>query len=145
MKVLLDTNIIIHREANRIVEHDIGQLFNWLDKLHYKKYIHPITIIEIQNYQNKQVVTTFNVKLDSYNLIKHQIPFSEKVQGVCNEIDVNNNDISDTHLLNEIFQGRIDILISQDKKIHLKANKLGISNKVFKIQSSKKLLPKILI
>lgn len=135
MKVLLDTNIIIHREANRIVEHDIGQLFNWLDKLHYKKYIHPITITEIQNYQNKQVVATFNVKLDSYNLIKHPIQFLEKIQEVSNEFDVNDNDISDTHLLNEVYQGRIDLLISQDKKIHLKASKLGISNKVFKIQS----------
>ena len=135
MKVLLDTNIIIHREANRIVQQDIGQLFNWLDKLHYEKYVHPITILEIKNYQDKQVVETFSVKLDSYHLIKHQLPFSENVQNISNEIDVNDNDINDTHLLNEVYEGRIDILITQDKKIHLKAHKLGISKKVFKIQS----------
>ena len=35
MKVLLDTNIIIHREASKIYNLDIGQLFNWLDKLKY--------------------------------------------------------------------------------------------------------------
>jgi predicted nucleic acid-binding protein len=135
MKVLLDTNIIIHRESNRIVEHDIGQLFNWIDKLHYEKYIHPITISEVDNYQNKQVVATFSVKLDSYNLIKHQLPISIDVQKVSAEIDVNENDINDTLLLNEIYEGRIDLLITQDKKIHLKASKLGISDKVFKIQS----------
>lgn len=135
MKVLLDTNIIIHREAHRIVENDIGQLFNWIDKLHYEKYIHPITITEIKKFQNKQVVETFTVKLDSYNQIKHQLTFSSVVQKVSDEIDVNTNDINDSHLLNEIYEGRIDILISQDKKIHLKANKLGITDKVFKIQS----------
>lgn len=135
MKVLLDTNIIIHREASRIVQKDIGQLFNWLDKLHYEKYVHPITVTEIKNYQNKQVVETFSVKLDSYHLIKHQLLFSENVQNISNEIDVNDNDINDTHLLNEVYEGRIDILITQDKKIHLKADKLGISKKVFKIQS----------
>ena len=135
MKVLLDTNIIIHREANRVVEHDIGQLFNWVDKLHYEKYIHPITISEIDNYQNKQVVATFSIKLDSYNKIKHQLPFSENVQSVSNEFDVNDNDINDTHLLNEIYENRIDLLITQDKKIHAKADRLGISDKVFKIQS----------
>ena len=135
MKVLLDTNIIIHREANRVVEHDIGQLFNWIDKLHYEKYIHPITISEIDSYQNKQVVETFSVKLDSYNRIKHQLPFSEAVQSISAEFDVNDNDINDTHLLNEIYESRIDLLITQDKKIHTKASRLGLSDKVFKIQS----------
>jgi predicted nucleic acid-binding protein len=135
MKVLLDTNIIIHREANRIVEHDIGQLFNWIDKLHYEKYIHPITISEIDSYQNKQVVETFSIKLDSYNRIKHQLPFSETVQSISAEFDVNDNDINDTHLLNEIYESRIDLLITQDKKIHDKASRLGLSEKVFKIQS----------
>src|SRR5690606_38276241 len=135
MKILLDTNIIIHREANRIIEHEIGQLFNWIDKLHYEKYIHPITISEIENYQDKHVVSTFSIKLDSYNLIKHQLPLSKDIQKVSSQIDVNENDINDTHLLNEIYEGRIDLLITQDKKIHLKANRLGISDKVFKIQS----------
>src|SRR5690606_34851936 len=134
MKVLLDTNIIIHREANKVIEHDIGQLFNWIDKLHYEKYIHPITISEIDSYQNKQVVATFSIKLDSYNKIKHQLPLSKNVQVVSDELDLNINDINDTHLLNEIYEGRIDILITQDKKIHTKAIKLGISNQVFKIQ-----------
>ena len=34
MKVLLDTNIIIHREASKVVNQDVGTLFKWLDKCH---------------------------------------------------------------------------------------------------------------
>lgn len=112
MKVLLDTNIIIHREASKVIEHEIGQLFNWLDKLHHEKYIHPITISEIETYKNKQVVKSFSIKLDSYNQIKHQLPFSEKVADISSELDTNNNDVNDTHLLNEIFEGRINLLIT---------------------------------
>tara|TARA_B110001452_G_C15235765_1_gene427847 strand:+ start:601 stop:2124 length:1524 start_codon:yes stop_codon:yes gene_type:complete len=134
MKVLLDTNIIIHREANRVVNYDIGQLYNWIDKLHLEKYIHPITISEIENYKDKKTVETFSIKLESYNKIKRPLPFSKPVQEVSNIIDVNDNDINDTHLLNEIFEGRLDILITEDKKIHTKAKLLKISNKVFKIQ-----------
>lgn len=135
MKVLLDTNIIIHREANRIIIYEIGQLFNWLDKLHYEKYIHPITVTEISKYKDIKTVETFSVKLDSYNKLKYVLPISEEVKNVSDKFDVNINDINDTHLLNEIFEERIDILISEDKKIHTKAHKLGISDKVFKIQS----------
>lgn len=135
MKVLLDTNIIIHREANRIIQPDIGQLFNWIDKLKYQKFIHPITTVEIQKYQNSQVVDTFEIKLDSYNRIKHQLEFTDKVREVSAKFDVNENDVNDTHLLNELVIGRIDILVSQDKKIHKKAKELGIMEKVFKIHS----------
>ena len=42
---------------------------------------------------------------------------------------------NDTQILNEVFEGRVDILISEDKKIHTKANLLGIAHKVYKIQN----------
>ncbi len=41
MRVLLDTNILIHREASTVVPQDIGQLFFWLDKLKNEKCVHP--------------------------------------------------------------------------------------------------------
>jgi hypothetical protein len=37
MRVLFDTNILIHREASVAVRQDIGRLFRWLDKLGYEK------------------------------------------------------------------------------------------------------------
>ena len=135
MKALLDTNIIIHRETSRIINYDIGQLFHWIDKLKYEKYIHPITIAEIEKYKDPKVVETFSIKLDSYNKIKYPLEFSADIQKVSDEIDVNENDINDTHLLNEVFEGRVDILISEDKKIRRKAEKLGLESKVFTIQT----------
>lgn len=135
MKALLDTNIIIHREANRIVNHEIGQLFKWLDRLHIEKYVHPLTIEEIQGYQNAEVVQTFTVKLDGYTKIKHPIPLSEQVRELSDEVDSNQNDITDSHLLNEVFEERVDFLITQDKKIHEKARRLSIHEKVFNIQT----------
>lgn len=44
MRALLDTNIIIHRESMQATNYSIGQLYYWLDKLHYVKLIHPYTI-----------------------------------------------------------------------------------------------------
>jgi hypothetical protein len=37
--------------------------------------------------------------------------------------------------LNEVFENRVDILISEDKKIHTKAKLLGIADRVFRIQT----------
>lgn len=135
MKVLLDTNIIIHREANRISHIDIGQLFNWIDKLNYSKYIHPLTVIELNRYKDVNAQQTMNVKIESYNQLKHQAPLSEEIKEVSAKIDKQDNDINDTQILNEVYENRVDILISEDKKIHVKAGLLGISNRVYRIQS----------
>lgn len=135
IKALLDTNIIIHRESNRITNQDIGILFKWLDKLNYQKCVHRISIDEIQNYQNKNVVDTFNIKLDSYEILETKAPLSNEVTIVSKKIDKTVNDLIDTDLLNEIFNGRSDILISEDKKMHIKADLLNIADKVYNINS----------
>lgn len=135
MKVLLDTNIIIHRETNKVVKYEIGQLFNWIDRLKLEKYIHPITITEIEGYHDKEVVKSFSIKLDSYNQIKNPSRFGQHMKQLSDEFDTNENDINDSHLLNEVFEERIELLITEDKKIHKKADKLLIADRVFTIQS----------
>lgn len=135
MKVLLDTNIIIHREANKIYKPEIGQLFKWIDNLKYSKYIHPLTVEELERYKDPKVLDTMSIKIESYNLLKHQAPLGEEILKISRKIDNQDNDINDTQILNEVFEGRVDILISEDKKIHTKAGLLGISDKVFKIQN----------
>ncbi|MDX6181105.1 PIN domain-containing protein [Flavobacterium sp. Fl-77] len=135
MKVLLDTNIIIHREANKIYKPEIGELFKWIDNLKYSKYIHPLTIEELQRYKDPNALDTMSIKIESYNLLKHQAPLGEKILKVSKNIDKQDNDINDTQILNEVYEGRVDILISEDKKIHTKANLLGIADKVYKIEN----------
>lgn len=133
VRALLDTNIIIHRESTGKINQDIGTLFKWLDKSKYEKCIHPITIEEINKYQNKDKLSTIEIKLESYTLLKTTAPIAEMVSLTSKEKDINKNDLNDTALLNEVFQGRVDILISEDKKIHKKAADLGINDRVYNI------------
>jgi len=135
MKALLDTNIIIHREANRIVSQDIGILYRWLDRGLYTKYIHSATIGEVKKNPSKETVDLFLVKLESYEIIEIPSPLQDEVKTVSRHFDTTENDKVDTVLLNEVFVGRVDILITEDKKIHRKAKELEIHDKVFTIDS----------
>ena len=63
VRVLLDTNIVIHREAASVVREDIGVLFRWLDKLGHEKCVHPHTIDEIAKHGDPKVVRSFGAKL----------------------------------------------------------------------------------
>jgi len=135
MKVLLDTNIVIHREASRILNKDIGVLFRWLDKGRYIKCVHPVTVQEIEKNSNRETANTLGVKLESYEVLKTTTPLRQAVIDVSVRNDVNQNDKNDTILLNEIYCERIDFLITEDRKIHKKAEILGIADRVFKIDS----------
>lgn len=133
MKILLDTNIVIHREAAKGISQDIGSLFYWLDRLGYKKYVHPITIEELNRNKDPQTVAAMSIKVRSYNLIKNPTPMNKVVSEISRKLDESINDINDTVLLNEVYSERVDYLISEDKKIHFKAQQLGIGDRVFKI------------
>ena len=135
MRALLDTNIIIHRESHKISNEDIGLLFNWLDKLRIDKCIHPQTQYELSKFKNEQVVNTMNIKLDSYNCLKTIAPMHHIVGNVCQQLDNNPNDVIDSELINEVYQGRVDFLITEDRKMHRKASELGVKDKVFTIDS----------
>jgi predicted nucleic acid-binding protein len=135
MKALLDTNIIIHREASRIVNRDVGTLYRWLERAKYTKCVHSLSVAEIEKYQDKEVVDMFHIKLANYEQIEIPSPLQPEVKAISEKTDANPNDKNDTLLLNEVFVGRADILITEDKKIHKKANDLGISDKVFTIDS----------
>lgn len=135
MRALLDTNIIIHRESHKVSNEDIGHLFNWLDKLRIDKCIHPQTQYELSKFKNEQVVNTMNIKLDSYNCLKTIAPMHHIVGNVCQQLDNNPNDLIDSELINEVYQGRVDFLITEDRKMHRKASELGVKDKVFTIDS----------
>lgn len=135
MRILLDTNIIIHREANNIIKKEIGPLFYWLDYLKYDKCIHPLSIKEIEQYHDPKVVATFKTKMDSYHILKTESPESPAIQKIRAAYDKKINDHTDTSLLKEVFNGRVDFLITEDRVIHKKASILGIGTRIFTIDS----------
>lgn len=134
MRILLDTNIIIHREASKVYNQDIGLLFHWLDKLHYEKCIHPATVDEINSYQDEEVVNTMKIKIVNYNVLRTLSQDTPQTLHL-NSLDKIQNDFNDTAILKELLNNRVDYLITEDKGIHRKAKFLGISEKVFKIDS----------
>jgi predicted nucleic acid-binding protein len=132
MKVLLDTNIVIHREASSVVKEEIGVLFNWLDRLHCVKCIHPLSAAEIRTHKDPRVVATFDIKLRNYVELKTEAPETVEIQKL-RQSDRDDNDANDTSLIKEVVANRVDALITEDRGIHNKAKLLGVGDRVFTI------------
>jgi len=135
MRILLDTNIIIYREANYTPRQEIGILFRWLDQLHYEKCIHPETIAEIRRYKDKAVINAFEVKIANYQQLKTIAPENDDIRNLHAKYDKDQNDFTDTSILNEVFSNRVSALITEDRKIHRKAIDLGIAERVYTIDA----------
>lgn len=133
MKVLLDTNIVIHREAYKVSHLLVGQLFNWLNRTKTDQYIHQITIDEISRHHNPDTLRSMGVKLEAYQHITTLAPRDPRITTIMSDQDFSDNDQNDSLLLNELVTDRVDFLITEDKKIHRKAEQLGVSERVFKI------------
>jgi len=134
MRILLDTNILIHREASTVVRRDIGNVFFWLDKLKHDKCAHPVSVAEIAKHKDEKVRNSFAAKLQSYNILKTTAPMSKEASQFAAK-DKTENDRNDTIIVNEVHAGRVDLLITEDRGIHTKAGILGIADRVFTIDA----------
>ena len=121
MRALLDTNILIHREAATVVREDIGALFQWFDRLQVEKWIHPASIEEIEGHEDGRARRSFAAKLASYRAIQAPAALSAELETLGAEIDRTVNDRRDTLILNELFVGHVDVLVTEDRGIAKKA------------------------
>jgi predicted nucleic acid-binding protein len=135
VRILLDTNIVIHREAPAAIDEDIGVLFRWIDNLHYAKYIHTVTAEELKKHEDQKVRKSFEAKLASYNILKTVAPRADEVRRISAKLDKNERDRNDTLIINELYSGRVDALITEDKGLILKASLLGIPDLVYTIDA----------
>jgi predicted nucleic acid-binding protein len=135
MRILLDTNILIHREAATVVRPEVGPLFAWLDRLGAEKCIHPTSISEIGTHADPRVRASFQTKLSSYHALRTIAPMNRALRELSAEVDRSANDLNDTAILNELVCERVDYLISEDRAIARKAEALGFAQRVFTIDA----------
>lgn len=133
MKALLDTNILINRETAFPISKDIGKLFGCIDSLKYDKVVHPRSLDEIKSYKDEKVVKAFEIKLQSYKVLPVLSQDDNNIAKL-RVADRSRNDEIDTDLLREVYNSRVDVLISEDRGIHRKARSLGIPDAVFTIE-----------
>lgn len=135
MRALLDTNIVIHRENTKATNPSIGRLFYWLDSLHYEKVIHPYTVKELKKYCDDHMQALYEAKLTAYTQMKSIASQTIEFAELLNDSPKTDNDKVDNQLLFELYCGRVDILVTEDRKMRIKADKLGIADKVFTINA----------
>ena len=129
--ILIDTNIVIKRESMNNVSYEVTQLFNWFDKENVKKLIHPSTIKELEKYSDDNARNAMLIKINSYHeLPKMKCEKNNRFREMEKLYTKSENDKVDDQLLLEVYNDNVDMLLSDDKKVLLKAEELYIRDKV---------------
>lgn len=132
-RVLLDTNIIIHREGYNNVTFSVMNLYKWLDKLNSTKLIYSKTKEEIKKYKDDKTSKSIEAKLESYEtLISHAVDDSFFKEVVLH-FSQDENSIIDNEILYQVYDGLADLLITNDNKMLKKAELLGIRKIVLSV------------
>ncbi len=135
MNILLDTNILIPLEdTSRVLDSSFAELRKLSSEQQHCLYIHPIQLKDINRDKNVERKNIVKSRLAQYTQIKNPPTLSETE---CSELclhQANENDKVDNNILFALYRGAVHILVTNDEGIHRKAVKIGIQDKVYRLE-----------
>ena len=139
MRILVDTNILINLEDNRIIDKQFSTFYNLAIANNCKIWYHPSAIPkDINRDKNDDRRNIILSKLEKYEKLDN--PAALSLDFLAETPAKKENDICDNQQLFQLDKGYVDIFVTQDKGIHKKANQLGIESKCLDIEEAVRFL-----
>lgn len=135
MQVLIDTNILIHREDPKVLSPELADLLRLLNDHSVGILIHPLSKTELERDQNTERRIASLSKASAYPQLKSPpIPDSEFMARAA--VRENHNDQIDANLLFCLERDAVDFLITEDAGLRKRAVKLTLEDRVFSIKEA---------
>lgn len=135
MNILLDTNIIIPLEdTSKTLDSSFAELRKLSAEQHHCLYIHPMQLEDINRDKNQNRRKIVLSRLKQYSQIENPPILSDQE---CNELGLsqsNDNDKVDNNVLFALYRGAVHLLVTNDEDIHRKASKIGLQDKVYRLE-----------
>jgi len=140
MKILLDTNILIAAEPTAVDEiepttESVVILLNAIQRCKYEIYIHPASRIDINNDNNERRKMARMVLLEKYNELKKPPAITDDFRYLVYPDTKDPVDSVDDYLLAAVYRDAVDFLVTEDRGIHTKAQRLEIHNRVLTLDA----------
>jgi hypothetical protein len=144
MRILLDTNILIPLEdSSQVLGESFGELVRLSSEHMHQLLIHPASIEDIHRDDNVKRREISLSRIRKYiPLESPPIPTDEDIYQL-GLVQANDNDRVDNILLFAIYKDAVNILVTEDRGLHRKANNLGLSDRVHYIQQARSFLERL--
>lgn len=137
MRVLIDTNIFISREADQVVSADLVDLHRILNELKTELLVHPLSIAELKNDKDDARKEVNLSKIRAYSIIDNPPnPTSDAKYSSSISEPKSEHDRIDNAILFCIYRNAVDFLITEDRELHKKAQNIGLEDRVFLVEEA---------
>jgi len=145
MRILFDTNILIYREDYRELPSEVAELFKLINTLGISLVIHPLSIQEIENDPNEERRKINLSKISTYPILDQPPAPKRNFLNSLNIKPNNRHDLIDANLLYTVKANAVDYLITEDKKLYRRAERINLDNRVFNINEALNFLKNFLV
>ena len=135
MKIIFDTNILIHIEDPKELSPNLQDLLNIIRRYGHQIFIHPASLKDISNDKDVQRRSIILSKLKGYPPIKSPPKPSIDFVSIMGP-STNSNEINDNEILFAIYKNAANFLITEDKGLYKKACKINLEDRVLSIDSA---------
>jgi hypothetical protein len=135
MKIIFDTNILIHIEDPKELSKSLQDLMKLFREHGHQIFIHPASLKDIDNDQNENRKKIILSKLKGYPLIESPPKPTDDFLSVVG-LSSKSNEINDTEILFAIQRNAADFLITEDYGLQKKAIRANLEDRVLSIDSA---------
>ena len=129
--VLLDTNVIVRRESYNNSSSEIAKLFNYFNKKKIRTFVHQKSKNELEKYANPNYKKSIIDKLNAYETFpNYVVRLDNTFNDIVSHFSNDDNSQVDNALLAEVYCGNVQLLLTDDRLMLLKAEQLYIREKV---------------
>ena len=139
MQILIDTNILIHLEDNKIVDDKFSCFYRLAISNNCKILYHPLAIPnDLQkdtNIQRREITLS---KLRKYEALQdYAQPTDDFLSKVKN---ANSHDNADNMQLYQLYKGYVDYFVTEDQGIHQNAKRVNVEHNVLTVADIEKVI-----
>ncbi|GHT46467.1 hypothetical protein AGMMS49965_24060 [Bacteroidia bacterium] len=139
MKILIDTNILIQLEDNRVIDKKFASFYQLAVSNNCKVIYHseaiPNDISRDTNQERKDIIKS---KLQKYENLANFAKTTDDFNAQLGASRI--NDRIDNIQLFQLYKGYVDYFVTEDKGIHTKAKRINLEDKVLDISKMLSLL-----
>lgn len=133
MRILIDTNILIHFEDNKIISESFYKFYRTALSNNCQILYHESLVKDIENDKNEERKKIILSKLQKYQRLENPAVPDQEFLSVVKQKKT--NDVIDNLQLYQVYKDYVELFITEDKGILEKAKKLKIESKVKDIKN----------
>lgn len=135
-KFLIDTNIVIGLEDDRLVEASFAELARKCSKHNIRKFVHGAVYDDVKRDKDESRRAVTLSKLAKFENLQGLPPIPDSELVARFGTIIRENDRNDIRLLAALDASAIDFLITEDANLHKRAGRIGLGAGIFTVKEA---------